>query len=123
MDTADLDRELESHDLSGFWKTRVPAHSQEAPYLWKWKHAHKGLMRAKDEVGIELAERRSIRLVNPNSAVKSTSRTLQFNFSIVNPGEVARTHRHNMAAIRFVVEGRGAYTIVEGSDFGWRKEI
>jgi gentisate 1,2-dioxygenase len=38
-------------------------------------------------------------------------------FSIVNPGEVARAHRHNMAAIRFVVQGRGAYTAVDGEKF------
>src|SRR5262249_23246074 len=44
-------------------------------------------------------------------------RTLHFSFSIVNPGEVARAHRHNMAAIRFVVQGKSAYTIVEGERF------
>jgi gentisate 1,2-dioxygenase len=49
--------------------------------------------------------------------MKSTSHTLQVTFSIVNPGEVARAHRHNMAAIRFVVQGRGAYTAVAGEKF------
>jgi gentisate 1,2-dioxygenase len=42
---------------------------------------------------------------------------LQVTFSIVNPGEVARAHRHNMAAIRFVVQGKGAYTVVDGEKF------
>ena len=70
----------------------------------------------------EQAERRAIRLVNPNLPIKSTSHTLQVTFSIVNPGEVARAHRHNMAAIRFVVQGRGAYTAVDGEKFFVMKE-
>src|SRR5262249_38487538 len=35
-------------------------------------------------------------------------------FQILMPGEKARPHRHNMNALRFVVEGKGAETIVEG---------
>ena len=66
-----------------------------------------GLLKASETIGIEQAERRAIRLVSPHLPIKSTSHTLQFTFSIVNPGEVARAHRHNMAAIRFVVQGQG----------------
>jgi gentisate 1,2-dioxygenase len=117
MKLAELDSELEKNQLSGFWKTRVPSHSPEAPYVWKWETLLDGLMKASETIGIEQAERRAIRLVNPHLPVKSTSHTLQFTFSIVNPGEVARAHRHNMAAIRFVVQGRGAYTAVAGEKF------
>jgi gentisate 1,2-dioxygenase len=117
MDLAKLDAELEQNQLSGFWKTRVPCHEPEAACLWKWQVVRDGLMKAKDSIGIEQAERRAIRLVNPHAPIKSTSRTLQFTFSIVNPGEVASAHRHNMAAIRFVVEGKGAHTVVEGERF------
>jgi gentisate 1,2-dioxygenase len=117
MDLSELDRELAKNQLSGFWKTRVPVHTSEAPYLWKWESVLDGLMKAKDSIGIESAERRAIRLVSPHVPGKSTSRSLQFTFSIVNPGEVATAHRHNMAAIRFVVQGQGAYTTVEGERF------
>jgi gentisate 1,2-dioxygenase len=117
MKLAELDSELEKNQLSGFWKTRVPSHSSEAPYLWKWEALLDGLMKASETIGIEQAERRAIRLVHPHLPVKSTSHTLQFTFSIVNPGEVARAHRHNMAAIRFVVKGHGAYTAVDGEKF------
>jgi len=117
MKLAELDQELEAKNMSGFWKTRVPLHSSEAPYLWKWKDVQDATMKAKDSIGIEAAERRAIRLVNPHAPGKSTSRTLQFTFSVVNPGEVAAAHRHNMAAIRFVVKGRGACTNVEGERF------
>lgn len=117
MKLDELDRELEKNQLSGFWKTRVPLHAPEAPYLWKWESLLDGLLKASETIGIEQAERRAIRLVNPHLSIKSTSHTLQFTFSIVNPGEVARAHRHNMAAIRFVVQGKGAYTTVAGEKF------
>jgi 1-hydroxy-2-naphthoate dioxygenase len=117
MKLAELDSELEKNQLSGFWKTRVPSHASEAPYLWKWNPLLDGLLKASETIGIEQAERRAIRLVSPHLPFKSTSHTLQFTFSIVNPGEVARAHRHNMAAIRFVVQGQGAYTAVDGERF------
>lgn len=117
MKISDLDKELESKSLAGFWNVRVPLHHPEAPYLWKWEDVKDGLMKALDSIDIEMAERRVIRLVSPHVPVNSTSHTLQFTFSVVNAGEVARAHRHNMAAVRFVVQGKGAYTIVEGERF------
>jgi gentisate 1,2-dioxygenase len=117
MNITELDSHLEKQHLSGFWRTRVPEHSSEAPFLWKWAPLLDGLLKASETIGIEQAERRAIRLVNPHRATKSTSNSLQVTFSIVNPGEVARAHRHNMAAIRFVVQGKGAYTAVDGEKF------
>ncbi len=117
MKIEELDRQLEQNHLSGFWRTRVPSHTAEAPYLWKWETLLDGLLKASETVGIEQAERRAIRVINPHLGARSTSHTLQVTFSIVNPGEVARAHRHNMAAIRFVVQGRGAYTAVAGEKF------
>jgi 1-hydroxy-2-naphthoate dioxygenase len=117
MKLGELDSELEKKQLSGFWKSRVPSHAAEASYLWKWEDLLDGLMKASETIGIEQAERRAIRLVSPHLPIKSTSHTLQLTFSIVNPGEVARAHRHNMAAIRFVVQGKGAYTAVAGERF------
>ena len=117
MKLTELDQHLATKSLAGFWKTRVPLHSPETPYLWKWDDVQEALLKAKDTIGIEMAERRAIRLINPYAPTNSTSRTLQFTFSIVNPGEVATTHRHNMAAIRFVVQGSGAYTTVDGERF------
>ena len=117
MKLTELDSELEKNQLAGFWKTRVPLHASEAPYLWKWEELLDGLMKASETIGIEQAERRAIQLVSPHLPIKSPSHTLQFSFSIVNPGEVARAHRHNMAAIRFVVQGKGAYTAVDGEKF------
>jgi gentisate 1,2-dioxygenase len=117
MKIEELDSQLEQNQLSGFWRTRVPSHSSETPYLWKWEPLLDGLLKASETIGIEQAERRAIRLVSPHLPIKSTSHTLQITFSIVNPGEVAKAHRHVMAAIRFVVQGKGAYTAVDGEKF------
>lgn len=117
MNTAKLDAELERKNLAGYWSVRARDYQADAPYLWQWHDLYDGLMQASEQVGFEFSERRSIRLVNPNVPGNSTSRNLQISFSIVNPGEIARAHRHNLAAIRFVVQGSHAYTIVEGERF------
>ena len=117
MKFIELDSELEKNQFVGFWKMCVFLHAFEAPYFWKWEELLDGLMKASETIGIEQAERRAIQLVSPHLPIKSPSHTLQFSFSIVNPGEVARAHRHNMAAIRFVVQGKGAYTAVDGEKF------
>jgi gentisate 1,2-dioxygenase len=114
MDTADFDRALAARNLAGFWTARVPAHVPERPFLWKWVDVRDALLRASREIGIEAAERRVIKLANPHQASGAASRTIQFNFSIVNGGEHARAHRHTLGAVRFVVEGSGAWTNVNG---------
>lgn len=117
MKLDELNASLAKHDLSGFWNNRTPDHKDEAPFIWKWKEVYPCLMDARESVGLEMAERRAIRLVNPENAGRATSRTLLYTFSVVNPGEIARPHRHNMTAIRFVVKGKDAYTVVDGERF------
>lgn len=114
MDTTDFDRALAAHHLAGFWTARVPAHVPERPFLWKWADVREALLRASREIGLEAAERRVIKLANPHQPAGVASRTIQFNFSIVNGGETARAHRHSLGAVRFVVEGGGAWTNVDG---------
>ena len=52
---------------------------------------------------------------------QQTSKTLAANIQILLPGEKARPHRHTMNALRFVLEGSGAATIVDGKPVRWRK--
>ena len=53
MKLEDLDSQLEKNHLSGFWRTRVPSHSSEAPYLWKWEALLDGLLKASETIGID----------------------------------------------------------------------
>jgi len=115
-----LDRDMAEKNLSGYWRLGLeglpsyPMTSVE-PYLWKWAGVHESLLRAGELISLEESERRVVRLVNPGlSGRPSTTHTLQISFQYVKPGENARAHRHTPAALRFVVQGNGAYTTVNG---------
>jgi gentisate 1,2-dioxygenase len=91
----------------------VEPHGQAVPYLWHWRDLRPQAMRAAELVGTAQAERRVLRLSNPNLS-GIASNTLVANIQIVMPGEIARAHRHSGAALRFIIEGGGGYTVVEG---------
>jgi gentisate 1,2-dioxygenase len=85
------------------------------PYLWKYKDFRPLLFRAAEIVPIELAERRVLVMANPGILTDwQASSTLLANLQIIRPGEVAPSHRHAANALRLIVEGRGAYTSVDG---------
>src|SRR5437879_3420437 len=91
----------------------VEPQSQAVPFLWHWRDLRPRAMRAAELVGTAQAERRVLRLSNPNlSGVASN--TLVANIQIVMPGEIARAHRHSAAALRLIIEGRGGYPVVNG---------
>src|SRR5215471_13119327 len=92
----------------------VEPQSKAVPYLWRWRDLRPQAMRAAQLVGTQQAERRVLRLTNPELPGVSASNTLVANIQIVMPGEIARAHRHSGAALRFIIEGRGGYTVVNG---------
>ena len=68
-----------------------------------------GLITAKE------AERRVLILENPGLAGQSRiTNSLFAGLQMILPGEVAPAHRHTPSALRFIIEGHGAYTAVEG---------
>jgi gentisate 1,2-dioxygenase len=118
----ELDRRLAEKWISGIW--RIPAGARPSdpktkvrPHLWKWADVYDGLVQARDQISLEsgTSERRTLRLVNPGLGdIEMTSHTMLFAFQLIQPGEVAPPHRHTMAAIRFILQGKGAYTNVGG---------
>jgi gentisate 1,2-dioxygenase len=117
-----FDREIEQYALQGHWKMELPANmeprSRLKPMHWRWSLVREQLMRAGKLIGVNEAGRRTIQLLNPGLyPLKSTTHTLQMSIQLVLPGEVATAHRHTMAAIRFVVEGGGTFTTVNGDSF------
>jgi gentisate 1,2-dioxygenase len=92
----------------------VEPQSKAVPYLWRWRDLRPLAMRAAELVGTQQAERRVLRLTNPELPGMSASNTLVANIQIVMPGEIARAHRHSAAALRLIIEGRGGYTVVNG---------
>ena len=83
----------------------------------KWSYAaiRSFLMRAGDIISAEQAERRVLILENPGLAGQSAIvPSLYAGMQLILPGEIAPCHRHTQCALRFVMEGAGAYTTVDG---------
>lgn len=98
--------------------TREPVTTVQA-YRWKWPDIVRFLHRATEVVaagGASGAERRTLRLVNPGLPY-GTTHTLWAAIQAVAPGEVANAHRHSAAALRFIIQGDGASTTVNGERY------
>jgi gentisate 1,2-dioxygenase len=119
MALEELNQELKENNLIGYWtipNTSTGFREPEAnfgPFLWKWKEIRSALDKAAQFVRPEEAFRRFIGYQHPELKL-GTAHTLLMGAQMVLPGEFAPAHRHTMEAIRFVVEGRGAATVVEG---------
>jgi len=118
-DTEELDRLLWQRWMAGIWRLNpeeraLDPKTRVKPHIWKWADVYDGLLRARDliEITSGAVERRTIYLINPG--LDDTSQTIHVAFQLIQPGEVAPAHRHTMAAIRFILQGKGAYTTVEG---------
>ncbi len=88
--------------------------SRAVPYVWHWRDLRPQAMRATELVGTRQAERRVLLLSNPGAPGMGATNTLSANIQVVMPGEIARAHRHTLAALRLVIEGTGGYTTVNG---------
>jgi len=72
-------------------------------------------MEACTQISAEEAERRVMVLENPG--LPGASRITQSLFGglqVILPGETAPAHRHAASALRFIIEGRDAFTAVAG---------
>jgi len=111
---------IAKHDMRPLWKvmdsivTREPV-SRCRPAIWHFDDVKALVMESGNLITTEEAKRRVLILENP--ALRGESRatnTLFAGIQMILPGEVAPAHRHAAAAIRFVLDGEGAYTAVEG---------
>jgi gentisate 1,2-dioxygenase len=108
-------------ELSPLWTTRlVPPLPKDAvkavPHLWDYDGTVRALLlEAGPLITAQEAQRRVLTLENPG--LDGTHRILESLYAglqLILPGEVAPAHRHSPSALRFIVEGNGAYTAVAG---------
>ncbi|MFT4246926.1 MAG: cupin domain-containing protein [Pseudomonas sp.] len=93
------------------WQPR----SESVPVLWRYRELREHVLRSVALVTPEKAGRRVIYLNNPGrTEVAAAVGWLYSGLQVMHPGELASAHRHSSSALRFIMEGRGAYTIVEG---------
>ncbi len=84
-------------------------------HRWSYDDIRPLLMRAGELITAEEAERRVLILENPAMpGGAAITRTLYAGIQLLMPGEIAPCHRHTQSALRFVLEGEGAYTAVDG---------
>src|ERR1700722_16703011 len=101
---------LSPESLAPLWErlhalvTRTPT-SSARPYHWNYDDIVRPLML---EAG---------GLIRENPGLEGQARiknSLFAGLQMILPGEIAPAHRHTPSALRFIVEGHGAYTAVEG---------
>ena len=114
---ARLSSEIAQLNMKPLWERvmRLKPGTAAQPVIWRWRDVQPYLMRAAELITTKEAERRVLMLENP--ALKGTTfatTTLYAGLQVILPGEIARTHRHAPNALRFIIEGEGAYTAVEG---------
>ena len=82
---------------------------------WQFGDVRDYLMRAGDLISAHDAERRVLILENPGlPGTSGITTSLYAGLQLILPGEVAPCHRHSQCALRFVMEGDGAFTAIDG---------
>jgi len=111
---------ISQKDLAPLWEvlknvvTKEPKSRCET-HLWKYDEVKKLMLEAGDIITPEEAERRVLVLENPSLRGQTrVTNSLFAGIQLIMPGEVADAHKHVSSAIRFVLDGEGAYTAVEG---------
>lgn len=85
------------------------------PHLWEFAAIREHMIEAGRLITAKEAERRVLILENPGLRGQSKVTTsLYAGIQMVIPGDIAPAHRHSQSALRFVLEGKGAFTTVDG---------
>ena len=116
LDQGYYDR-LKEASITPVWNRPRASSVRVAPHIWRWDMMEAFIREAADNEGLDaLGERRSLSMVNPGyqgqrHGIISTQTTA---VQLIKPGEIATAHRHPAAALRFIMHGSDAYTIVDG---------
>jgi len=113
-------KKIDGENLSALWNVLGDLITPEPksacrPHLWKFDAIRDYMTEAGKLITAKEAERRVLVLENPGLRGQSKITTSLFaGVQMVIPGDVAPAHRHSQSALRFVLEGNGAYTSVDG---------
>jgi gentisate 1,2-dioxygenase len=111
---------IERENLSALWNvfadivTPEPRSDCQAA-VWRFNRLKTLLLEAGPLISAKEAERRVLILENPGLRGQSRITTSMYaGLQLVLPGEIAPSHRHSQSALRFIVDGKGAHTAVDG---------
>lgn len=116
-----LRRDMTDQHLIPLWELEaeimglVPNPRTQA-WLWRWQDCYAIAERAGRLVPIDRGgDRRAVALANPGQGgLPYATSTLWAAIQWLNGREVAPAHRHTSQAIRFIIDGAGSYSTVEG---------
>jgi len=122
-DRARFSKEIAALNMKPLWERvmRLKPGTAAVPSIWRWEETRPLLMHACEVITAKEAERRVLMLENPALAGTTfITTTLYAGLQAILPGEIAPTHRHTPNALRFIMEGEGAYTAVDGERIAMR---
>ncbi len=125
---ADLYRDFDAAGLTPLWRTReglMPStpEPRAVAHRWRWAELYPLAARSADLVPVGRGgERRAIGLGNPGlPGDPYATPTLWAAIQYLAPRENAPEHRHTQSAFRFVLEGEGVWTVVDGDPVAMRR--
>ena len=123
-DTPELEayyKELEGLGAGALWTVANDIEPWEprtssVPMLWRYEDLRELVLKSSTLVSPEEAGRRVVYLVNDNRKdVSAAVGWLYTGIQVTRPGESTSAHRHKASALRFIMEGEGGYTVVDGN--------
>lgn len=131
VDTTELDRlyaDFEAEQLVPLWSEigelmPLSPTSAAVPHRWSWASLSRMAAQAGELVPVGRGgERRALALANPGLGGRPfATPTLWAAVQYLNPHEDAPVHRHTQNAFRFVIEGEGVWTVVNGDPVAMRR--
>jgi gentisate 1,2-dioxygenase len=130
-DTPELEqlyRDFEANNMAPLWTQRddlmpVTPAPRAVPHVWRWKTLYDIAQRSGELVPVGRGgERRAVGLVNPGlPGTANATPTLWCAIQYLGGYETAPEHRHSQNAFRFVIEGEGVWTVVNGDPVAMRR--
>lgn len=94
-----------------------PSPPPASAHIWRWEDTRPLVELAFRETSPAAVQRRVLQMLSPHAASLADEYTCGSVLAALQcllPGETARPHRHTMNALRFLLEGDGAVTMVDG---------
>ena len=108
--------------LAPLWESphaHKPQDSVVPSHIWRWEDMRPLLDLAFQETSPAAVQRRVLQMLSPQAvsiADEHTCGNVLAAYQCLLPGETARPHRHSMNALRFMLEGSGVVTLVDGKE-------
>lgn len=116
----DVRRQWQGAHLAPLWESpnahKVQDHLVPS-HIWRWQEMRPLIELAFHETSPAAVQRRVLQMLSPQAASNADEHTcgnVLAAYQCLLPGETARPHRHTMNALRFMLEGAGAVTLVDG---------